>query len=283
MSISSISKASFHLEPIKEDSYTLRIEFLQETDAVVSQKDFIFSLGEEGKNTDHAAFENELFDVYSQNGICDPEILETLFTKTDVQEIRRAIRLLKTFKFQGPTILVLDLKVPEAGYREDPEGTIAKSEKVICDFLKNRTLSSEVTKHARHFHKALTPDFILCEGSLKKDILRYGEFSPAEVDYFHTSAGLKTLCQYTEFFMNAFKMGKTAQGQSGTLSAHQYIKPMSDKSFRPCVKSTVFYPPTYKEMYSLEGAFMNVLENAYSVEGEHHHDLQITRISVTRK
>ena len=164
---------------------------------------------EEGKvsHDDHKqVLGEELLDVYSQNGVCTADILK-IFSKKDEQDVRKAVGMLKS---KAPTILVLDLRDPETGYKENSKGTIAKCEQGVCDFFKAKSYD-EAPKHAKKVHSAFTPDFVLCEGSLKMDLLKCGGFSASEVEYFNTPSGSKSFCQCTEFFMNAFKFGQVAQ------------------------------------------------------------------------
>lgn len=298
MSTQMINKSLFILEPVEEGGYELCIKFLDKTEGLVSAKKFTFSQAkpiqgskeegkvsnDDGKNAKKEPVENELLDVYSQNGVCSPNVLTNLFSKGDEQGVKKAAQMLKASTFQGPTILVLDLKDPETGYKENAKETIVKCESAVCDFFKSKTPSTEAGKHAKKIHGS-APDFVLCEGNLKMDLLKCGGFAASEIDYFHTPSGAKSFCQCAEFFMNAFKMGETAQGEKGALLADKYIVPVSGKftSFKPCSKSTVLYPALYKDIYSVQGEFAKVLGTVYSVSGKYDLSSKITMMSVTKK
>jgi hypothetical protein len=291
MSTQMISKSLFILEPVKTGGYELCIKFLDKAESLVSAKKFTFSLEqpiqgakEESKASHNKeASENELLDVYSQNGVCGPSILTSLFSKGDEQGVKKAAQMLKASALKGPTVFVLDLKDPETGYKDNATGTITKCESAVCEFFKSKIPCAQAGKHAKKIHKS-APDFVLCEGHLKMDLLKCGGFSGSEIDYFHTPSGAKSFCQCTEFFMNAFKMGETAVGEKGALLADKYIVPISGKfnSFKPCTKSTVLYPALYKDIYSIQGEFAKVLSTVYSVSGKYDVSSKITTMSVTR-
>jgi hypothetical protein len=290
-----ISKCVFSLGPVRESYYDLSIKFLNGEDEVLSTKKFTFSQQkkedgklsyEKARTGKKDAFEDTLLDVYSQNGVCGPKILSSLFLKRDEQGIRRATAMMNEKAFKARTILVLDLQDPKTGYKENSDETIAKCERAVCDFFKSKSLSSEASKHAKKIHKNLALDFLLLEGSLKMDLLKYGGFSDSEIDYFHTSSGAKVLCQCTEFFINAFKMGEIAQGEKeGVLLADKYIVPISDQftSFMPCIKSVVYLPPQYREMYAEDGIFAKKLKEAFAVSVTYDTSSKITIMNVTRK
>lgn len=299
MSVANISKSAFVLEPVKSGGYELQIKFLDSADSLISSRKFLFSQQtppsisrEEGKvsrdgNTEEQG--EELLDVYSQNGECTSpdEILTKLFKKGDVKGVKSAAGVVKATAFKGPTILVLDLKAHDLdkGYREQAGGTIEKCEDVVCDFFKKKTAGSQISKEARQVQSLLTPDFVLCEGRLKVDLLKGGGFSASEIDYFHTRSGAQSLCQTAEFFMNAFKFGEMAQGEKGNFLAGKYIVPVSGRlaSFKPCAKSTVLYPALYAKLYSPEGEFAKTLSTVFNVSGKLDAPSKITTMSMVRK
>jgi hypothetical protein len=284
-----ISKSTFSLQPIA-GGYELQIKFLDKSDGVVSTRKFSFAQPkpaqvskDDSKVSLAQASMDELLDVYSQNGVCGEELLKNLFTKKDEQGVKKAAAVVKALAFKGPTMLVLDLKDPLTGYKPNALDTIAKAEKVVCDFFKSKGASNQASKHGNKIHSAVALDFVLCEGSLKQDLLKSGGFTASEVDYFHTAAGVQSLCQCAEFFMNAFKMGEQVQG--GAFLAAKYIVPVSGKfaAFKPCIKSTVLYPALYKEIYSLQGAFAKVLSTVYALFGKYDAATKITTMSVVAK
>jgi len=293
MSDAVISKSAFILEPKKEGAYELQIQFLGSHDDLISTRNFIFTpqgpkatSKEEGKVSFESTLQgDELLDVYSQNGECSsPEkILKNLFSKRDIQDASAAGSVLKTSGFKGPTILVLDLKDhdPTKGYKE--RTTIEKCEDVVCEFFKRKAL--EGPAKAVQFKSTLTPDFVLCEGRLKVDLLKCGGFTASEIEYFHTRSGATSLCQTAEFFMNAFKFGEKAVGEKGELLAERYIVPVSGRfsSFQPCTTSTVLYPPPYAKIYAVDGVYAKTIGTVFNVKGGVDAATKITTMSVARK
>jgi len=286
MSLNLISKSSFSLAPLNESAYELNIHFSNEKGDLVSDKKFTFL-------QQQSLEEGEILDVYSQNGTTAPAILKHLFEKRDEQEVKKAAAVLKPIVPSGPIMVVLDLQDPHTHYSacsECVDETIAKCEGVVCDFFQKKTLESSLSAHAKKIHKLFQEscplNFVLCEGSLKMDLLKYGGFTDAEIDYFqNSSVGPKNFCQCAEFFMNGFKLGQTVRGAGGYLLPEKFIQPVSSKftAFKPYQKSTVFYPASYKELYSLEGEFAKVLSSIFCLKGGFNAASKITTISVEKK
>lgn len=106
MSVKEIYSSSFLLKSLNENAYSLNVQFKDDVDGVVSQKDFLFSQIESPK-------EGEFLDLYSQNGVCNPAILNHLFEKRDEKDIQKIVKLSLP---KGPMVLVLDLQDPHTQY-----------------------------------------------------------------------------------------------------------------------------------------------------------------------
>lgn len=278
MSTPIINQSLFNLTPVKDGLYELSIAFF-DGDKQVSSKKFTFiqKKMEEGKYEKHLK-DDPLLDVYSQNGMCSPKILSTLFSKKDEQGLKKAEKMRESLGFKGRTILVLDIRDPDKGYAD--KETIVKCERAVCEFFKDKIPLSDASKHAKKIHKH-PMDFVLCEGRLKADLLKH--FTPLETRYFETASGRQSLCQCAEFFMNALKGGDIIEG--GTLLADKYIESISGRYsfFEPCTTSTVLYPSLYEKMYSLDGAFAKTLSAVFSVSGTFDPSSKITIMNVARK
>lgn len=138
-----------------------------------------------------------------------------------------------------------------------------KAEKIALAFFQ----SIEPYPHAKSPGKIknlLTKlDYILFEGTLKTSIIQSGVFSPEQTDYLQRNTA--ALCQCAEFFMNGFKFGHTALG----LSFKDYIIAVDpEKPFRPFSKSTVLYPESYGELYSLDSPVARCFKNCFKLDGQ---------------
>ncbi|MBX3718925.1 MAG: hypothetical protein KF898_04700 [Parachlamydiales bacterium] len=266
MSVQSISKSTFSLTPLHESAYALNIAFSGKDGSLLSTKAFTFI-------QDPSAKEGEIFDIFSQNGVCN----KPLFTMNDVKGLKLAAAKLQLEKPQHPTVLVLDLKDSQKEYLDGAE--IAQHEAVVCDFFQTGKTDPCLSRHAQKitplFQGAYPLDFVLCEGSLKKDLVH--QFSDAQAQFFLSgSEGPISFCQCAEYFMNGFKFGHAVTG----ISADHYIKPITNKVFHPFEKSTVWYPALYKEIYSPEGEFANTLKPIFSIFGLFDAKTKITQMSV---
>lgn len=271
-----IFSSSFQLTPLHESAYQLKIDFLNEQRAVVDGKEFTFI---------HDACPNEekVYDVLTKNGKCHASILKKLFSNKDVDQAQQSALCLSTAP--SPLLWVLDLQHPQSGYcKGEP---IKKNEEEVCQFFKASATGSNASAPSKKlhgiFHQKLPMDFMLCEGSLKVDLLSKGGFTDQEAAYFHTKGGALDFCQTTEFFMNAFKLGHAAQAQAGSLSGHSFIYSLSEKSFQPSKASTVLYPPFYKQIYAVDGHFAKTLGPVFSVSGGLDPSTEITVLNVEMK
>jgi len=255
----------FNITPLHENAYELNVHFSNN-----SVKTFTFS--------QHASVkEGNLSDVFTKNGLCSTPLQ---FQKRDLQEAKNVVSHLQS---KDPIIAVFDLKEPHTHYIpcSSCENTIAKSEELVCNFFQGKRVNSLVSNHAEKIRTQLSLDYILCEGSLKEDLLKNGGFSDQEIE--HLNSNSMQFCQLAEFFMNGFKLGQSCKNHDTEFLAEKYIKPISNTIFESYKKSTVFYPSLYKNMYSVEGNFAKTLSSVFSVSGEFSEKTQITTLIVEKK
>lgn len=215
----------------------------------------------------------KIVDIYSLNGVCQRE----MFKMDDGVAIQKAKEKWEDEEVKDPTILVLDLKDSHLSYEDHHK--IKKYEKIVSSFFAGaREGASVKAKDAKKLEPLSKPrgivDFVLCEGSLKHDLLKY--FSPAQGEYLLSKQGGTGFCQCAEFVMNGFKFGQEVKG----IEAHNYVSPLSNKEFHPYQTSTVWYPPLYKEMYSIDGRFVRVLKSVFSITGAFDEEKKITSLDV---
>ncbi len=285
MHANSIHHFSFSLNPLTDQSYDLNIQFLNDQDTIVSKITFTFLQAGKGKDT--------LWDVFTKNGHCKSSLLEHLFDKKDEKAAIQASVALKAAPPSGPVVFVLDLQEPHTHYSpcHNCTETIAKCEEIVCRYFQSQcksaadsTLKRAKKMHAL-FHSSLPVDFILCEGSLKMDILKDGGFTEREKAFFQSKTGAIAFCQLTEFFMNAFKFGQITMGSTIRFSAERYLHPISNRfaAFQACQISTVLYPSLYKTIYSPSSEFAKALSAVFSVTGEYNNSTGITTLNIARK
>jgi hypothetical protein len=278
----SIHNTAFSIKGLNEKAYELSIEFLDENKQLLSDKKFTFK-------QESSVEEGTIWDVFTKNGTCSAGLP---FTGADVQDTKKAAKMLSDLLPSDPLVCVLDLKDPHTSYIpcSSCTQTIATCEEIVCDFFQQKTVDSSLSKHAKNMHalfqKSVPVDFVICEGSLKVDLLQQGGFTDKEVEYFQaTSSGKISFCKSAEFFMNGFKLGETAYSETASFPVDKFIKPLSKKfsSFQPHKTSTVFYPALYKDIYSPSGEFATVLEPVFSTSGNFDPSTKITTLSVEKK
>jgi hypothetical protein len=264
---STIVKNSFALEPLKNGSSTLTIQFFKKgKEDPLSKETFTFFPharvdSKEHKAKDIASSGYELIDIYSQNGSCSEDIVHTLFKSCDKRGAKEAAKALKNSTLTGHTIFCLDLSDPETLYSENREKTVEKCEGAILQFFQEK-LPKKASTAQKVIH-SLNPDFVFFEGRLKKKLLE--SFTAEERTYLNQAK--QEFCQITEFFMNALKLGELVINAKGeALSAKDFIAPVKDLSpFEPCETSTVLYPKNYAKLYSIDKPVPQTLMKVYTV------------------
>ncbi len=276
-----ICGSAFSIKSLNEKAYEVNVQFLDVDSHSLSDKSFTFL-------QEVSVEEGTIWDVFTKNGTCQNKLpfsnKDPVFAETVAKKLPESLL--------SPLVCVLDLKDPSTGYLPNTSSlqSIAKSEAAVCGFFQNNIAEKQASKCAQKMHtlfkSSLPVDFIICEGSLKVELLQQGGFTDHEVEYFQTSrSGKDSFCVMAEYFMNGFKLGDTAYSPSkASFSAQKFIKPISTKfpDFHPYKTSAVFYPPQYKEIYSSEGEFAATLKPVFSAAGDFDTVTEITTLTVEK-
>lgn len=85
--------------------------------------------------------------------------------------------------------------------------------------------------------------------------------------------------------MNAFKLGQEVKSSEGVLEGKELFYPLNKNNplFSPIKKSTVFYPPPYKDLYAPNGDFAKAISSVFAITGTFDQETQITALSVEKK
>ncbi len=246
----SVSRVLFSLSPLNGDAYQLDASFIGSENSVVSRRRTVF----QQKTVPEVG---QVFDIWSHNGVaCSP----IAFSSRDIKELRHAVQ--RKEEINGLSVVALDLQDEQQLYRDKEQ--IQRAEGVVCDFYRGKQSSDSldrVQKVQDILVRVLPVDSVLCEGRLKCDLL--GTFSEQEIEFFlKKGTGSLSFCQYAEFFMNAFKMGQEPTGMP--IFALNYFESIR-RPFHPQLTSTVWYPASYKDLYSFEGSFMKEMRNVFSL------------------
>lgn len=266
----SITHTQFSIAPMGGEQYQLNIQFCEEEN-MASEKVFTFTKSKVSGDG------GQLFDAYSINGLYSSKILKKLFKESDVEEVKSAVQKLEKMQANGPTIVVLDIK-SQQGYQGE---SIAKAEKIICDFFNSGEVVQGVSPTAKKVHalfqKHKPVDFVICEGSLKTRLVE--EFTPEQAAFLQSKPGSPFFCQIAEYFMNGFKFGHDVLD----LKQEDYIVSLTGKTFIPCKKSTVLYPSLYQNLYAVEGDFAQSISPVFQVGGAFDPQSKITLVDVEVK
>lgn len=257
------------------DAYQYTTQFLDAERKVVSTASSVFYRRQGPANP------GNVVDIYSQNGRSLPNPTDLLgggdghlIEHGDLRGLRRVANKLQLNPEQDRTVFVLDLRDVGGSY-VDPT-SIEESEKVVCEYISSKKQPEGLGKSAKKahelFHSKLPVDFVLCEGSLKHELLK--GLDETQMDYFLNTGktGRTAFCEYTEPFMTAMKLGdelKVFDLREGFLIP---VSPpqTSPENFSPRSVSTVYYPEEYQDLYSPQAripqALSKVLPVTFSVD-----------------
>ena len=226
---------------------TLHLQFLDSRKEIYSHKEIYFFPMTK-------PVEGVTLDLYTQNG-------------QDIAQEDLNLGLNAGYS-SDQTLAVVDIKGSDNTYLGDKE-SVKKAERVAIALLQ---------KQCPQLY------FILLEGSLKIDILASGLFSKEEIEFLEqTPKGKVILCQFAEFFMNAFKSGQSVSCNGHILSFGSYIYPLKEGStFQPRTTSIVVYPPLYKTIYAIDGPVARSFAPTFHVSGSFNPKTEVTIWEVTR-
>lgn len=223
--------------------------------------------------------DGRIMDLFTKNGECADILKENFISKGDVQNSRKAFTLVKKYHDVAASLMMLDLKDPHSGYLPTNATNLSDYEDQVCLLFQ----PNERKKRVKAILSNLSIDFIMREGSLKKDLLEEGGFDADEINYLNSPSGSQDFCQVAEFFMTGFKFGLIGKTQTAEFCSQKYVTSISDKLFQSYCKSTTLYPQLYSETYSPTGTFAQALKNVYAVSGEYESVSKITTLTLLPK
>lgn len=277
-------------------SYKVKITFWDENNQTLSVKKITCLANQNLGNETN----KEVLDVYSFNGIASKEAKKCLNDKNFTPEIAKEAQLIQTIvqdligqdkiSKDSQSLIVADFKdfpKTKGSSTYSEEKSIRGAEDHLKNLFQNSTaITTKASTPALEFKNAEKGNLkhIINEGSLKFDILKTKLFSKEEKDFLQTTGeGSKGFCQFTEFFMNAFKFGDTVQVaiKEGILpdkklveqtifEGNKYIANIDEtKPYQPANKSTTIYPDSYKEI-ATKGIYTQAMQNSkvFSVRTE---------------
>lgn len=245
------TSVSFSTQPLNERAYELKLHFKSQDSSFVRTFTFLETSPTKGR----------VQDIFTKNGVCQSFNPASPFSKREIKEAKAALPLVD---LSLQTVAVFDLNDSEKRYLNGD--VIQSAEQSVISLFTNAKI------------KALIPaQFILCEGSLKADILK--SLSEREVEYLNSREAAQSFCECAEYFMNGMKLG----GSPKELDIQKYFKALGKESFNPVKTSTTFYPEQYKEIYAPTSQFANTLIPVFSLTGNYSMTSKITTLHVERK
>ena len=249
--INNFTSVSFTTNSLHDSAYTLSLTFKSAGNAFV--RTFIF--------LETPPVDGRVQDIFTKNGVCQTFSPIQPFTKRELKEAKSTLPLCDPL---CQTVAVFDFSDSEKRYLEGTN--IYKAELSVVSLFQEAKI------------KALIPaQFILCEGSLKHDLLK--GLSDPEIEFLNSKEGAKTFCECAEYFMNGMKLG----GAPREFDFHKYFRGLGNSPYKPVKVSTVFYPEQYKTIYSPSSPFAETLIPVFSVTGNYSDSTKITTLHVERK
>lgn len=270
MSAEAISKVSYGLESLNEVAYNLVVNFHAKDGSLHSRKVIQFQ-------QQCPQQVGTVTDVITKNSLC--QIFS--FEKREVQEAKKVMSMVQA-DAPGPFVAVFDFKDPTYGYGNHSHPSILQNEDAAVNFFANPLpAGSKKSLKDIHglFHSAHPIDFILCEGSLKTDILT--KFEDKQIEFLNSKDFTEGFCICAEYFMHGFKQGQAPND----MQPLKYFKAVSKQTqtYAAQTDSKVFYPPLYKDTYGPYSDFVKSLMPIFNVVSKANLCNGIVTLSVRKK
>ncbi len=146
---------------------------------------------------------------------------------------------------------VIDYRDPSHGLPQrysDPQ--IKVVEKALCeqlDLTKKPSFKGQALQSLRGQFKEQDVQYVICEGSIKHDMLyEWKMFTPQEQEFLTSPENSPYLCHTAELFITALRMGYQPLGPFSSLTDYVHaVGPNGE--FTPLPRSITVYPSTYAE------------------------------------
>ncbi|MFA6915778.1 MAG: hypothetical protein WC222_05230 [Parachlamydiales bacterium] len=276
MTIGKVIGSNCTVSFLNEYAYEVHIHFKLQNQSSSEQ---VFVFKEEQKPSSGA-----VVDVFTKNAVCHKSLVKKIFTRKEVQEATDVVKQFQASQVEGTKVAVFDLQNPITRYL--PAGEIADCENVVQTFFTQKYLLAGHPKKVHElFQRELKVDYLLCEGSLKTDILMQGGLEDHQITYLNSSEGALGFCGFTEYFMHGLKLGHTITTPSkNTLEGSKYFKAIgTEEAYKPRQSSTVFYPFQYRDMYSVTGKYAKSLADSFTVSGRYYESTKISILNTALK
>ncbi|GGI82423.1 hypothetical protein [Legionella impletisoli] len=260
----------------KEYAYKVKISFLNHTGAVVSTSKMLIK-----PEIGLTLSDKPVIDVYSYNGITGKTLFHSQnFSNGVSKECQKTTEAAKQYSNKdGQVLFVLDIKdepqETNARSYKDKGGIIATEQAFVTYLQEEKVPDGSEFKHARTFKKHLmkaSPDYLMLEGRLKAEIIQH--FTSEQQTFMQTKGeGVSVFCQLTEFLLNAFKRGETANFKSRhqtslnitrtSYSRHDFFIKLNPEApdYQPTNDSTTIYPPFYTKI-ATQGMYTQAMQQS---------------------
>ena len=152
--------SSFSITSLGESSYRLNTHFHQENGSVHCRFiDF---------HRTPSLKEATVCDIFTKNGKCASDFQTSLFKQSDLKDCKGIPHLMMKYS-ATQYVAVVDLKDGEGTYHDLK--TIQAHEKQLMEFLSQKTQWGKTAGKIRELLLGQGPFFMICEGSLKHDLL----------------------------------------------------------------------------------------------------------------
>lgn len=255
MSMLITNNFAISLQNVDQNVYKLHVNFPLEGSSY--EKTFTFKKGKVEDDT-------TILDVFTKNVTAGENFPKGVIPNSDLKMAKAVKELVG--ESTHPKLYCLDVKKQESHYLPSEEETTNSScEETVCKIISsgNKCTSKSAKKVLKNSPKY---DFVFCEGTLKNDLLKSGVFDQHQVTYLNDN--IEELCQLTEFFMHAIKLGQTVEGFP--IDANKYIHSVSGENFNPFKKSVVYFPSGYEVAYASNGVLHKAYQQVYNIDISSH-------------
>ncbi len=291
------TELKFQFNKTSNVTYNLAVQFFQD-ELNVETVNLSFRPSQTPYDQLSLPFRSYLHDIRTTGRVVDVYPLNTTFKQPNHRFLKDSMRnadlaniasvVGHVNELGGTRLIVIDVKDKAQTYHNKAE--ISHGEEYLREVLANDHPLEGVRAGFKTHLRQLNTRYLICEGSLKADLVTH-TFSQEQNHYFHTTQrGGDYLCQIAELVNNGIKVGLDVEAGDFVFGASNYFRAISnhhpdihtDFHLREIhnIQMTTLYSPYYHESYGPGGVYVSALQEHFGAQHSYDQTTRITRIDI---
>lgn len=295
-----INTLKFHFDKTSAVTYNLCLQFFRE-DVAAEKVTLRFRPVRTPYSELHPDCQSYFHDIRTSGRVVDVYPLNTTYKEPQRVFLKDSMRQADLMNITpvnshveelgGTRLLVVDVKDKIQTYNDKQE--VAAGEQILLNIFRAPPPNVEgVRKEFIQKLQGLDTTYLICEGSLKADLIKHVFNDDDKKEYFHrTKSGGDHLCQIAELINNAIKVGLEVEGGDGfVFGASSYFRCLGTQNPQRLatiemreihhIPMTTFYSPYYHESYGPGGIYYPALRDNFGAKHYYDEKTRITRIDL---